>query len=298
MQAPCSNTSIIYLMNLRYLLALLFAAASSALYAQTSQNGLVFTPISDTDVSVSLDTLATKTADVTIPESVTIDGQEYTVTTIADNAFLTDKDLVTVHFPTTLLHIGKNAFAGCTALKGVEFPESLETIGSNAFHSEGGAGIENLTIPGNVSEIGDSAFRSAPIETLIIQGDNSSPLLTLGVDTFGGTRNAIKDIYISRPTPPAAETSTFKNGDYSNTTLIVFGDAIPYKSAYQTDPVWSLFTQPIITSADMALADKTNAKSEYFTLGGVYLGNKPEALRTGAYVVRTYGGQASVVYRR
>ncbi|MDE5930683.1 MAG: leucine-rich repeat domain-containing protein [Muribaculaceae bacterium] len=285
-------------MKARYLFALLFVAASSALYAQTSQNGLVFTPISDTDAAVSLDAHAVRTADVTIPETVTINGQEYTVTSIADNAFLTDKDLVTIHFPNTLRHIGKNAFAGCTALKGVEFPESLETIGSNAFHSEGGAGIESLTIPGKVSEIGDSAFRSAPIETLIIQGDSSSPLLTLGKDTFGGTRNAIKDIYISRTTPPAAETSTFKNGDYSGTTLIVFGDAIPYENLYKTAPVWKLFTQPIITSVDMALADKTNAKSEYFTLGGVYLVNNPEVLRPGAYVVRTDGGKASVVYRR
>ena len=60
-----------------------------------------------------------ETGKVEIPEKVEIDGVEYTVTEIAEDAFKGNTDLTEVTIPGTVTTIGAGAFEGCTNLKAI-----------------------------------------------------------------------------------------------------------------------------------------------------------------------------------
>ena len=71
-----------------------------------------------------------------IPSSVTIDGVNYKVTAIADNAFKNCKKLTTVRIGTNVSRIGKRAFNGCKNLKSVKINSkklTKKSIGTSAF---------------------------------------------------------------------------------------------------------------------------------------------------------------------
>ena len=60
-----------------------------------------------------------ETGKVEIPEKVEIDGIEYTVTEIAEDAFKGNTELTEVTIPGTVTTIGSGAFGGCTNLKAI-----------------------------------------------------------------------------------------------------------------------------------------------------------------------------------
>jgi len=57
--------------------------------------------------------------DVVIPESVTIDGVSYPVTSISEYAFKNNTELTLVSIPETIIEIGESAFAGCIRLTAI-----------------------------------------------------------------------------------------------------------------------------------------------------------------------------------
>ncbi|MBQ8199943.1 MAG: leucine-rich repeat protein [Lachnospiraceae bacterium] len=75
-----------------------------------------------------------KKSSVTIPDTVTIDGVKYNVTSIAKNAFKGNKKLSKVTIGKNVTKIGANAFNGCKKLKTVTIKsEKLKSVGKNAF---------------------------------------------------------------------------------------------------------------------------------------------------------------------
>lgn len=121
------------------------------------------------------------TYEVSIPESITIQGQNgatdesYLVTAIADSACGTsvtkevdnsydvveNAQITRIILPSKLLSVGNSAFAGCTALTHVEFAadaegaQHLQSIGDYAFY---GSAIDEAIIPDTVTTIGLRAF--------------------------------------------------------------------------------------------------------------------------------------------
>ncbi len=73
------------------------------------------------------------TGAVDIPETVTINGEILTVTSIGDEAFSNCSGLTSVTVHEGLTRIGEFAFAGCTSLDYIAFPESLNSIGGYMF---------------------------------------------------------------------------------------------------------------------------------------------------------------------
>lgn len=96
-------------------------------------------------------------ATVTIPETVTFDGNEYTVVSIGDRAFYDKQTMAGVIFPDTILSIGESAFDNCTRLGRLELPPDLKEIGRSAFYRCYALSGE-LVIPVSVTSIGMSAF--------------------------------------------------------------------------------------------------------------------------------------------
>lgn len=93
---------------------------------------------------------------VTIASSVTIDGVDYKITEIADNAFKNNKKLKKVTIAGNIVTIGKSAFQGCSALTSVKLGSSVKTIKDKAFY--GCKKLSTLTLGANVATLGKSVF--------------------------------------------------------------------------------------------------------------------------------------------
>ena len=148
-----------------------------------------FTILSEKDKTVSMSSAKGDAKDekdkIIIPEKVTYNGVEYTVTEIGEGAFewknkrykaatvvlpptikrinnaafLRNLDLQHINLPEGLVSIGDEAFEWCDKLQPVKFPTSLVDIGKGAFVSWKKVGIfKSLDIPNSVRVIGEMAF--------------------------------------------------------------------------------------------------------------------------------------------
>lgn len=113
----------------------------------------------------NLDT-SSKTAEVTsnpnkysgaisIPETVTYGGVEYSVTAIGKSAFRENSGLTSVIIPNSMLTIGEGAFQFCWSLASVTLGNKVKEIGQGAFRE---TGLTSITIPASVTTIGWGAF--------------------------------------------------------------------------------------------------------------------------------------------
>lgn len=71
---------------------------------------------------------------VTLPDTVSIDGNTYRVTSVGDKAFYNNKNLKAVAIGSNVSRIDSKAFYGCTNLKQiVVYSKNISSIGSKAF---------------------------------------------------------------------------------------------------------------------------------------------------------------------
>ena len=90
---------------------------------------------------------------------------------IEDGVFKDNKDIVSVIFPKTLVHIGKEAFSGCTSLREISLSSlaPIEKIGEAAF--KGCTALEGLFL-GGIKYIGDESFMDCTaLRTVVIFND-------------------------------------------------------------------------------------------------------------------------------
>ena len=102
---------------------------------------------------------------IDIPDTVTKDNIDYTVTAIGDSAFEsfpTPTNVSSVFIPATVRSIGDSAFSYCNALTTVTFAEGsqLKSIGLAAFYGTEQAypRFKEIQIPDSVETIGSGAF--------------------------------------------------------------------------------------------------------------------------------------------
>ena len=94
---------------------------------------------------------------VLIPEKVTYESVEYSVTSIGNEAFHNSYGgLTSVTIPNSVTTIGYRAFYNCTGLTSIAIPNSVTSIGDCAF--VGCSGLTSITIPNSVTSIGVQAF--------------------------------------------------------------------------------------------------------------------------------------------
>ena len=93
--------------------------------------------------------------EITILERFTINGQEYVVNSIGNDAFAQNNDITSVAFPQTVETIEDRAFYYCSSLTSVSFSEGLKCIEWHAFE---GSGITSLELPEGLREINSNSF--------------------------------------------------------------------------------------------------------------------------------------------
>lgn len=118
-------------------------------------------------------------ADVVIPSTVTLNGKDYSVTSIGASAFAYDVNLIKVKLPNSIISIGVGAFGGCTSLTTVNFGNSVVSIGDSAFTFC--TKLESVTLPDSIISIGASAFSSCTkLDSVTIP----SSVQTIGLHAF------------------------------------------------------------------------------------------------------------------
>lgn len=135
-----------------------------------------------------------------VPEENTFDpvtGEGFwaytgTVTAVADNAFNSETDLISITLPEGITTIGSNAFNN-SALESVVLPETLEMIGQYAFSK---TNLTEITIPANVEVVGSSAFQGSSsgsaLTKVVFAGDKIS---TIDLATFQDCTN-LKEVVL------------------------------------------------------------------------------------------------------
>ena len=94
--------------------------------------------------------------DIVIPESIIIDGETYSVTSIGVNAFYQCYNMTSVTIPGSINVIETQAFYCCRGLSSVIIPDGVTIIGSSAFW--GCRHLKSITFPVSITEVGSEAF--------------------------------------------------------------------------------------------------------------------------------------------
>ena len=144
-----------------YFLSLLALLASINALAYGAKIGGIYYNFSGNEVIVTClyygtDNSAAYSGDIVIPESVTLWGETYSVTSIGDYAFYDCSGLTSITIPSSVTSIGNRAFQNCSGLTSITIPSSVTSIGNSAFYKC--SGLTSVTIPSSVTSIGEYLF--------------------------------------------------------------------------------------------------------------------------------------------
>jgi hypothetical protein len=114
------------------------------------------------------------------------------VASIANYAFMNNKNLRRVNIPTTVARIGQAAFMDCESITTINIPIGVTTIELATFYSC--KNLTNITIPTSVTYISRNAFNDTGLNTITIPSNVS------GIQDYAFANTPLRTITISRKT--------------------------------------------------------------------------------------------------
>lgn len=202
--------------------------------------------------------------DIVIPSSITYNTEEYSVTSIGNEAFKECNEVTSVVIPNTVVSIGDFAFDRCYAITSFNLPNSITSIGNWAFAN---TNITEIDIPTTVKSIGYSAFNSCRSLTSVTLpgGISRIPIglfqyckalttvyIPCGVQTIGSYAfqycDKLEHIYCYAVTVPTLYTNVFGSASISTATLHVpSGSKTSYQESWTGFGTYSSLTDAMIT---------------------------------------------------
>ena len=211
-------------------------------------------------ISYSISSAAEKTVSIveaecsgnyTIPASVIIDGEQYTIIGIEDYAFSGNQSLHSVSFPENLTFIGKYAFSGCIALDSLIVPDNIEYLDNYSFYNC--KDLKKIVFKGD-THIYETAFAWCyDIDSIIIES-TIPPILRINYNPW----------YVTN--------GPFEQEVYRNTTICIPEGTFYLYAASDT---WSRF-RSFYSYLDEGYESDFDNDTVYYTYqnDGVYVGAK------------------------
>ncbi len=203
----------------------------------------------------------TYSGDMELPETITANGQNYTLSGIGNEAMMGCRSLTSLILPASVQTLGEGAFAICTSLATINIPEgvatiptgcfgyctklsavtlplSVTTLGEMAFY--GCSGLTSVSLNEGLTAIGERAFFDCPQLTEITI---PSTVTSIGNRAFGGRSatdySAIQAYHMKSMTPPTLEGILYEAQEGINPIIYVPAGAL---SAYQSAEGWNKLT--------------------------------------------------------
>ncbi len=147
---------------------------------------------------------------VSIPATVTHDGETYMVTAIDERAFLNCAELESVTIGAYVTTIGNGAFVDCRSLTSVTLGDYVISLGSGAF--DRCTSLTTVKMGSGLAHIGENAFNDC---------------------------SELTDIYCKAATPPVmASNNCFETDTYGTATLHVYPAVL---DSYRGNDYWNQF---------------------------------------------------------
>ena len=213
---------------------------------------------SETTATVSVTTYQ---GSLTLPETISANGQTYTLTGIGEQALMGCRSLTSLVLPQTVQTLGEGAFAICVGLTSITLPEgiseiptgcfgyctkltsadvpsSVKTLGEMAYY--GCSGLTSVTLPEGLTTIGRMAFFDCSKLTEITI---PSSVTRIGSQVFGGRsatdRSKIAAYHMRSATPPTLEGTLYEAQEGVEPVVYVPAGA---GAAYRSAAGWSELT--------------------------------------------------------
>ena len=143
-----------------FLQVLLFVFISARTYAYDALVDGIYYDLNQSDktatVTFSVQNHRDYSGHVTIPNTIRVNGNTYSVTSIGNMAFYECSGLTSITIPNSVTCIGNSAFDGCSGLTSITIPNSVTFIDDFAFY--GCSGLTSITIPNSVTSIRKKLF--------------------------------------------------------------------------------------------------------------------------------------------
>lgn len=126
----------------------------------------------------------TYSGDISIPASVTVDGQDCRVKAILEGAFKNQTGVTSVNIPASVTEFGQEVFMGCTGLTSITLPESVTSMSTIRMFS-GCSNLTSVTLPNSgMKNMGTSMFEGcSSLASLTIPASVNT---TVGYGIFKG----------------------------------------------------------------------------------------------------------------
>ena len=115
------------------LLLLVALITATIAFAQTKIDGIYYY-LNNSNQTAEVTNGDYYSGDIIIPEKVTYNSTEYSVTSIGYSAFTRCSSLTSITIPNSVTSIGNYAFSDCTRLTSITIPNSVTSIGYCAFY--------------------------------------------------------------------------------------------------------------------------------------------------------------------
>lgn len=168
---------------LALLFALLFPMTMSAYDFEVDGLYYKLTSVHSVGVTYHDANFNSYSGDITIPSSIEVDGESYTVSSIEPNAFRGSTGLTSVTIPQSVGSIKSSGFRDCTSLTSVSIPNRTFTLGNRAFM--GCTALETIHLTIHITSLPDSLFYGCTgLKTMNLF--NNYQIETVGNEVFSG----------------------------------------------------------------------------------------------------------------